>query len=89
METKNEKIPPKMGEFKGKPVIQIPLVDEPSSDTSWHWFTFGKSKAKAIVKYLDEIKKFAEEYPKVTFYRVITKLKVAFGFETSVVNGYL
>jgi len=61
METNNQKVPPKFGEFRGKPVIQIPLVEEPSPDTAWHWFTFGKSKAKAIVKYFDEIKRFSEE----------------------------
>lgn len=52
---------PQIGEFKGKPVIRIPVVENPSPDTAWHWFTFGKSKAKAIVKYYDAIKKFAEE----------------------------
>jgi hypothetical protein len=52
---------PQIGEFKGKPVIRIPIVEDPSPDTAWHWFTFGKSKAKAIVKYYDAIKKFAEE----------------------------
>ena len=55
---------PKQGsvidEFKGKPIIRIPLVDEPNSETSWHWLTFGKTKAKAIVKYYEEIKKFSE-----------------------------
>jgi hypothetical protein len=59
-ETKKES-QPLMGEFKGKPVIRIPIVEDPSPETSWHWFTFGKSKAKAIIKYLDAIKKFAEE----------------------------
>jgi len=58
-ENKNE-AQPTIGEFKGKPVIRIPIVDNPSPDTAWHWFTFGKSKAKAIVKFFDAIKKFAE-----------------------------
>ncbi len=48
-------------EYKGKPVMRIPIVDAPSPNTSWHWLSFGKSKAKAIVKYFDEIMKFAEE----------------------------
>ena len=59
-EGKNE-AQPVISEFKGKPVIRIPIVDNPSPDTTWHWFTFGKSKAKAIVKFYAAIKKFAEE----------------------------
>jgi hypothetical protein len=59
-EGKNE-AQPVISEFKGKPVMRIPIVDNPSPDTTWHWFTFGKSKAKAIVKYYNAIKKFAEE----------------------------
>jgi hypothetical protein len=50
-----------IGEFKGKPVLRIPIVDNPSPDTAWHWFTFGKSKAKAVIKFYEAIKKFAEE----------------------------
>ena len=61
MEENKKSAEPIIGEFKGKPVIRIPIVDEPSSDTAWHWFTFGKSKAKAIVKFYEDIKKFAEE----------------------------
>lgn len=52
---------PIVSEFKGKPIIRIPIVDDPSPDVTWHWFTFGKNKAKAIVKFYDAIKKFAEE----------------------------
>ena len=52
---------PIIGEFKRKPVIRIPVVDNPSPDTAWHWFTFGKNKAKAIVKFYEQIKKFTEE----------------------------
>lgn len=51
---------PTIEEFKGKPILRLPLVDDPSPDVTWHWFTFGRSKAKAIVKYFDEIKKFSE-----------------------------
>ncbi len=50
-----------MGEYQGKPIIRIPTVDKPNPDTTWHWMSFGKNKAKAIVKYFDAIKKFAEE----------------------------
>lgn len=59
-EEKNE-TQPVVSEFKGKPVLRIPIVDNPNPDTSWHWLSFGKSKAKAIVKYFDAIRKFAEE----------------------------
>jgi hypothetical protein len=47
------------GEFKGSPVISIPL----SADGKF-LFTFGVSKAKAIIKYIDEIKQFVEENEK-------------------------
>jgi hypothetical protein len=61
MEEAKKESQPIISEFKGKPVMRIPIVDNPSPDTSWHWFTFGKSKAKAIMKFYDAIKKFAEE----------------------------
>jgi len=51
---------PVVGEFKGKPVLRIPIVDVPDPETAWHWMSFGKNKAKAIVKYFEEIKKFSE-----------------------------
>lgn len=60
MNEEKQSAQPELGEFKGKPVLRLPLVDDPSPDTAWHWFTFGKSKAKAIVKWFEEIKKFAE-----------------------------
>jgi hypothetical protein len=41
--------------------MRIPVVDDPSPNTQWHWMSFGKTKAKAIVKFIDAIKKFAEE----------------------------
>lgn len=50
----------KVEEFKGKPVLRIPLVEQPEPDVSWHWLSFGKNKAKAIVKHIDAIRKFAE-----------------------------
>ncbi len=52
---------PELSEFKGKPVLRIPLVDDPSPDVTWHWMSFGKSKARAILKHLEAIRKFAEE----------------------------
>lgn len=61
MENEQNSAQPVLSEFKGKPVIRIPTVDNPNADTSWHWLSFGKTKAKAIVKYFDAIKKFAEE----------------------------
>ncbi|MBA4319616.1 MAG: hypothetical protein C0412_14545 [Flavobacterium sp.] len=61
MEESKQNAQPVISEFKGKPTIRIPIVDDPAPDTTWHWFTFGKSKAKAIVKFYDTIKKFAEE----------------------------
>jgi len=61
MEEKNKTVEPTIGEFKGKPVLRLPLVENPSPDTPWHWFTFGRSKAKVIVKFYEAIKKFAEE----------------------------
>lgn len=61
MEDENQKPQPVIGEYQGKPVIRIPTVDNPNSNTPWHWLSFGKMKAKAIVKYFEEIKKFSEE----------------------------
>jgi len=49
-----------IGEYQGKPIIRIPTVDNPNTETSWHWLSFGKTKAKAIVKHFEAIKKFAE-----------------------------
>ena len=51
---------PVIDEFKGKPIIRIPIVADPNPETSWHWLTFGKSKAKAIIVHIEAIKKFAE-----------------------------
>lgn len=48
-----------MGEFKGNPVISLPLTADGK-----YPFTFGLAKAKAILKYLDDIKKFVEEFDK-------------------------
>lgn len=41
------------GEFKGNKIISL-------NPASGYGFSFGKNKAKLIVKFYDEIKKFAE-----------------------------
>jgi hypothetical protein len=61
MEEEKKDVQPTIGEYQGKPIIRIPTVDNPNPETTWHWLSFGKNKAKAIVKYFDAIKKFAEE----------------------------
>ena len=61
MEDQNNVFEPLLGEYKGKPVLRIPLVDNPDPENNWHWMSFGKNKAKAIVKYIEAIKKFAED----------------------------
>ncbi|MEP0821523.1 MAG: hypothetical protein HRF44_01610 [Ignavibacterium sp.] len=61
MEENENKPAPERSEFKGKPVLRIPVVDDPKPDVNWHWMSFGKQKAKAILKYIEEIRKFAEE----------------------------
>ncbi len=58
-EEKSEQLPV-IDEYKGKPILRIPIVDAPDPGTSWHWLTFGKNKAKAIVKHFEAIKKFSE-----------------------------
>ena len=52
---------PELSEFKGKPVLRIPIVDQPDPNVNWHWMSFGKQKAKAILKWIEDIRKFAEE----------------------------
>jgi hypothetical protein len=61
MEEEKKEMQPMMSEYKGNPIIRIPTVDNANPDITWQWMSFGKSKAKAIVKYFDAIKKFAEE----------------------------
>jgi len=62
MEEENKKeAGPVIGEYQGKPIIRIPTVENPNTDVTWHWLSFGKNKAKAIVRYFEAIKKFAEE----------------------------
>lgn len=60
MDDEKAEFGPVVDEFKGKPILRVPLVDAPDPSVSWHWLTFGKSKAKAIVRHFEAIKKFAE-----------------------------
>jgi hypothetical protein len=60
-EENQQEAKPVFGEYQGKPIIRIPTVDNPNAETSWHWVSFGKNKAKAIVKHFEAIKKFSEE----------------------------
>lgn len=48
-----------ISEFKGHKVIVLPL-----DEGGVMKFTFGLSKAKAVVKYIDDIKSFVEENTK-------------------------
>ena len=50
MEEEQKVVQPTIGEYQGKPIIRIPTVDKPNPETTWHWLSFGKNKAKAIVK---------------------------------------
>jgi hypothetical protein len=59
MEENDKKIGVSIGEYKGSPVISLPMTADGKFP-----FTFGLGKAKAILKYLDEIKKFVDEYDK-------------------------
>jgi hypothetical protein len=59
MEENVKKLEVTIGEYKGSPVITLPL----SADGKFP-FTFGLAKAKVILKYLDEIKKFVDEHDK-------------------------
>ncbi len=52
-----EKKGAKIGEFKGNPVISLPV-----GGSDRYPFTFGLSKAKAILEYIDDIKKFVEDH---------------------------
>ena len=45
------------GEYKGNPIITLPLGPRGG-------FTFGLTKARAILKYLDDIKNFIEKHEK-------------------------
>jgi hypothetical protein len=59
MEENEKKMEVTIGEYKGSPVISLPI----SPDGKFP-FTFGLGKAKAILRYIDEIRKFVEEHDK-------------------------
>ena len=48
-----------VGEYKGNPTITLPTTVDGK-----YPFTFGVTKAKAILKYIDDIKKFVEVHDK-------------------------
>ncbi len=55
-EEKKEQEPQvKFGEYKGNPTITLPTTVDGK-----YPFTFGVTKAKAILKHIDEIKRFVE-----------------------------
>ena len=51
-----ERVQATIGEFKGNAIIQLPV-----SGSTRYPFTFGFNKAKAILEYLDDIKKFVDQ----------------------------
>lgn len=54
------KLPATVSEYKGNMIISLPVAG-----STKYPFTFGINKAKAIVEYLDDIKKFIAENDKV------------------------
>jgi hypothetical protein len=59
MDENEKKLEVTIGEYKGSPVISLPLTADGK-----YPFTFGLGKAKTILKYIDEIKKFVEDNDK-------------------------
>ncbi len=59
MEEERKQTEVTIGEYKGSPTITLPT----SVDGRFP-FTFGLAKAKAILKYLEDIKKFVEQHDK-------------------------
>lgn len=56
MENNEEKLPATISEYKGNPIISLPL-----GNNERYSFSFGLTKAKAIMEYLDDIKGFIEK----------------------------
>ena len=50
-------------EFKGHNLIQLPL-EETENFNKGRTFSFGVKKAKAILKFIDDIKKFVKDEEK-------------------------
>ena len=59
MEENEKKMEVTIGEYKGSPVISLPITPDGKFP-----FTFGLGKAKAILKYIDEIRNFVEKHDK-------------------------
>lgn len=54
-----ERIPATIGEYKDKPIISLPVAG-----STKYPFTFGLNKAKAIIEYYEDIKKFIDDNDK-------------------------
>ncbi|MFZ1288879.1 MAG: hypothetical protein WAR79_02220 [Melioribacteraceae bacterium] len=54
-----QKITATVGEYKGNAIISLPVAG-----STKYPFTFGLNKAKAILEFLDDIKKFVEDNDK-------------------------
>lgn len=54
-----EKLTATVGEYKGNAIISLPVAG-----STKYPFTFGLNKAKAILEFIDDIKKFVEENQK-------------------------
>ena len=59
MEENEKKMEVTIGEYKGSPVISLPITPDGKFP-----FSFGLGKAKAILKYIDEIRNFVEKHDK-------------------------
>lgn len=57
--SEEEKIGATIGEYKGNAIISLPVLG-----STKYPFTFGLNKAKAVLEYLDDIKKFVEDNEK-------------------------
>jgi hypothetical protein len=53
-DTTTTKRQPRRDEYKGNPLIVLPMGENRD-------FSFGVGKAKAILEFVDEVKKFVEE----------------------------
>lgn len=51
-----DKLPATVTEYKGNAIISLPVAG-----STKYPFTFGLNKAKAIIEYLDDIKKFIND----------------------------
>lgn len=54
-----EKLSATIGEYKGNAIISLPV-----SGSTKYPFTFGLNKAKAVLEYFEDIKKFVEDNDK-------------------------